>query len=224
MFVRYIRAAIQANGGTPQSHSEIGALRELVTAYGGTPTKYTVVGLLREAITAVGGTPTSHEKFTLIRQLLSALGAPTISHDIRTLYTLLAVAVDGGDVTAPVLTSPTDAANGSTGATLSVTTDEGNGTLYWFVSTSATPPSATNLKTGTGATASGTQAVSGTGVQNVSATGLTASTAYYAHFLHRDAAGNDSAIVSGNGFTTDAAPVGTTGQPIGLLLTLTKAA
>lgn len=111
------------------------------------------------------------------------------------------------DVTAPTLSSPTDAANGSTGATLSVSTNEGNGTLYWYISTSATPPSATDLKAGTGSVAGGTQAVSGTGVQNVTGiTGLTASTTYYAHFLHRDAANNDSGIVSGDGFTTSAAP------------------
>ena len=109
------------------------------------------------------------------------------------------------DVTAPTLSSPTDAANGTTGGTLSVSTNEGNGTLYWYVSTSATPPSAADLKAGTGAVAAGSQAVSATGVQNASATGLTASTAYYAHFLHRDAANNDSSIVSGDGFTTDAA-------------------
>ena len=108
------------------------------------------------------------------------------------------------DVTAPTLSLPTDAANGATGGTLSVTTNEANGTLYWFVSTLVTPPTAANLKTGTGAVSSGNQAVVATGVQNSSATGLTASTAYFAHFLHRDAAGNDSAIVSGDGFTTTA--------------------
>lgn len=112
------------------------------------------------------------------------------------------------DTTAPTLSSPTDAASGATGGSLSVTTDEGNGTLYWYVSTSATPPSAADLKAGTGAVDSGSQAVSGTGVQNATADGLTASTAYYAHFLHRDTAGNDSSIATADGFTTDAAPSG----------------
>lgn len=114
------------------------------------------------------------------------------------------VTVTAIDVTAPVLSSPTDAANGSTGGTLSVSTNESGGTLYGFVSTSATPPSGADLKAGTGAVWSGNQAVSGTGVQNMSATGLTASTAYYAHFLHTDAAANDSNIASADGFTTDA--------------------
>lgn len=109
------------------------------------------------------------------------------------------------DTTAPTLSSPTDTANGSTGATISVSTNEGNGLLYWAVTTSSTPPTATALKAGTGAAAFGNQAVSGTGVQNASPTGLTASTAYYAHFLHRDAAGNDSSIASADGFSTGAA-------------------
>lgn len=109
------------------------------------------------------------------------------------------------DLAAPTLSSPLDAANGDTAMTGSVSTDEAGGTLYWFISTSATPPSAANLKAAVGAVAAGSQAVSGTGVQNIADSGLTASTAYYTHFLHRDAAGNDSAIASADGFTTAAA-------------------
>jgi hypothetical protein len=107
------------------------------------------------------------------------------------------------DSTAPTLSSATDASSGTTTGALGVTTNEANGTLYWYVSTSATPPSAANLKSGSGSTTSGSQAVATTGVQNSSPTGLAANTAYYAHFLQRDNAGNDSAIVSGDGFTTD---------------------
>ena len=116
------------------------------------------------------------------------------------------------DVTAPTLSSPTDAANGSTAATGSVSTNEGNGTLYWVVSTSSTAPSAAQVKagqmhTGAAAAASGSQAVSGTGVQTLSPapSGLTASTAYWIHFMHEDAATNQSAVASGDGFTTGAA-------------------
>ena len=119
--------------------------------------------------------------------------------------------VDAGDVTAPTLTNPVDNANGTTAATGSVDTDEGNGTLYWVVSTSATPPSAAQVKAGqmhTGAAAadSGSQAVSGTGTQTLSPapSGLTASTSYTIHFMHEDAAANQSAVSSGNGFTTQA--------------------
>lgn len=111
----------------------------------------------------------------------------------------------------PVLTSPTDASAGQTSATLGVTTDDPNGTLYWVVSTSASAPTATQIRegkmhTGAAATASGSQAITSAGAKTgISATGLTAGTAYYAHFTQRDAALNDSAVVSGDGFTTDSA-------------------
>lgn len=111
----------------------------------------------------------------------------------------------GGDVTAPTLSSPTGAQTGSTTATVGVTTNEANGTLYRYVSTSSTPPSAANLKSGSGAVVAGSQAISSTGAKTASITGLTASTTYYTHWLHRDAAGNDSAIATGSGFTTAAA-------------------
>mgnify|MGYP000232683829 CR=1 FL=1 len=116
------------------------------------------------------------------------------------------------DVTAPTLSSPTDASNGETASTGSVSTNEGNGTLYWVVTTSGTAPSVAQIQagqdnTGTAATASGNQSVSGTGVQTITPapSGLTASTAYTTHFQHADAAGNDSAVSSASGFTTDAA-------------------
>lgn len=128
----------------------------------------------------------------------------------------------GGDVTAPTLSSPTDASTGSTTGSGSVSTDEGNGTLYWVVTQSATSPSAAQVKagqdhTGSAADDSGSQAVSGTGVQNVSGgfTGLTASTGYFAHYMHEDAATNQSTVSSADGFTTDAAASsGTTRQTV----------
>lgn len=108
----------------------------------------------------------------------------------------------GGDTTAPTLSSPTGTQTGSTTADLGVTTDEGNGTLYSFVSTSATPPSGTDLKAGTGAVFANSQSITTTGAKTASATGLTAATAYYVHWLHSDAAGNDSAIATSAEFTT----------------------
>lgn len=117
------------------------------------------------------------------------------------------------DVTAPTLSSPTDTASGTTTAALGVTTNEGNGTLYWVVSMSATPPSAAQVKagndhTGSAAADSGLQAVSGTGVQSISggATGLSAGTTYYAHFMHEDAATIQSSVSTADGFTTDTIP------------------
>jgi hypothetical protein len=116
----------------------------------------------------------------------------------------------GADVTAPTLSAPVDDNAGSTDGALTVDTDEDNGTLYWVISTSASAPSAAQVKAGqmhTGAAAadSGSQAVTVTGTQTISGeSGLTPSTTYYAHFMHEDAATNQSTVASGDGFTTDA--------------------
>ena len=110
----------------------------------------------------------------------------------------------------PALSSATDAADGSTASTGSVSTTIGDGTLYWVITQSATSPSIAQVKAGqdhTGAAAddSGSQAVSATGVQNMAGSGLTGSTTYYTHFMHEDAAANQSTVASADGFTTAAA-------------------
>lgn len=104
----------------------------------------------------------------------------------------------GGDTTAPTLTSPTASATGATTASGSVSTNEANGTLYYLASANASESVAT-VKAGS------SQAVTATGVQNVTVTGLTASTSYYLHFVHTDAAANDSAVETSAQFTTSAA-------------------
>lgn len=121
--------------------------------------------------------------------------------------------LQGADTTAPVLSSPLGTQTGQTTADLGVTTDEGNGTIYWVVTQSATQPTATQIKAGqnhTGAAAvdAGTIAVSATGAQTDTASGLVAATTYYAHYIHTDAAANDSNRVTSASFTTAAAPAG----------------
>lgn len=116
------------------------------------------------------------------------------------------------DETAPTLTTPSATQTGATTADLAVTTDEGNGTLYWVVTQSATSPSIAQVQagqdhTGTTGADSGSQSVSTTGTQTAGATGLTAETTYYAHFQHTDAASNDSAVVTSASFTTSAVPL-----------------
>lgn len=116
--------------------------------------------------------------------------------------------IGAADTVAPVLTSPAGASTGSTTASGSVSTDEGNGTLYQVTTTSGTAPSVAQIKlgqdnTGTAAAYSSNQAISSTGTKNISATGLAAETAYYNHFQHVDAAANDSTVVSSALFTTD---------------------
>lgn len=116
------------------------------------------------------------------------------------------------DVTAPILSSPDFVAADHNSGTASVTTDEANGTLYTVVTTSATSPSVAQVKagqdhTGSAAAFDGSQAVSATGNQNVSVTGLSPSTTYYPHFVHTDAATNDSTVATdATGDTTSAAP------------------
>lgn len=116
---------------------------------------------------------------------------------------------DGSDTTEPTLSNPTGSATGETTADGSVTTDEANGTLYAVVTTSATKPSVAQIQagqdhTGSAAPYSTSQAVTATGAQNVSATGLSASTGYYWHYQHQDAATNDSTVATSAQFTTDA--------------------
>ena len=125
-------------------------------------------------------------------------------------YDVGAWEASASDTTAPTLTSASVSAVATTTATGNVTTDEANGTLYSIVSTSATAPSAAQIQAGqdnTGAAAvwSGNQAVSSTGAKTFSITGLTASTAYYAHYQHKDAANNNSTVVTSAQFTTGSA-------------------
>lgn len=118
------------------------------------------------------------------------------------------------DTTAPVLTSATGTATGATTATVGATTDEANGTMYCVVTTSATQPSVAQIKAGqnhTGAAASyaSSQSITTTGAKTFNATGLTASTTYYAHMVHTDAASNDSNRISSSSFTTSAGSTST---------------
>lgn len=124
-------------------------------------------------------------------------------------------ATNGGGGGAPVLSSPTGTQTGATTASTSVTTNTADGTLYTIVSTSSTPPSVAQIQAGqqaggTAAAYAANQVITTTGVKSFSATGLTANTVYYAYFQHRNAALQDSAVVSSASFTTAAAPAGNT--------------
>lgn len=112
-----------------------------------------------------------------------------------------------GDTTAPSLTSPVGTQTGSSTATIGATTDEGNGTMYSVVTVSGTAPSVAQIQAGqdnSGAAAAyaSSQSITTTGAKTFSATGLAASTSYYAHIQHKDAAGNDSTVVTSAQFTT----------------------
>lgn len=111
----------------------------------------------------------------------------------------------GEDTVAPTLTNQTASATGATTASGSVTTNEANGTLYWLVSSNPTATVAV-VKAGF------SQAVTAAGVKTVTLSGLTASTNYYLHFVHTDAAGHDSTVASSAMFTTSV-PAGDTTAP-----------
>lgn len=106
------------------------------------------------------------------------------------------------------LSSPTGTKSGSDSGSGTVVIDNPLGTLYWFVSTSATPPSATDLKAGTGAADSGSVSTVklGAAISTGAFSGLSPETTYYVHYLHRNLGGVDSAIATSASFTTDAAP------------------
>ena len=153
-------------------------------------------------ITATGLTASTPQYFHLMHEDAATNQSTASSTSFTT---------SAADVTAPTLSSPTDEANGATASTASVSTDEANGTLYTAVTTSATAPTAAQVKLGqdnssVAAAFAGSQAVSATGVQTISPapSGLTPSTANTTHFMHEDAAGNQSAVSSASGFTTAA--------------------
>ena len=109
-----------------------------------------------------------------------------------------AMDVGSADDTAPVLTSPTANATGPTTATASVSTDDGNGTLYFLASTNATE-SASTVK------AALSQSVTTAGEQSISLSALNPETTYYVHFVQINGASLESAsVVTTNSITTQA--------------------
>jgi hypothetical protein len=115
-------------------------------------------------------------------------------------------AMTAPDVTAPTLTSPLGSQIGSTTtAAIGVTTNEANGTLYYVVTTSATAPTAAQVKAGqnnagTAAMYAGSQAISATGAKTATATGITTGTRY-AYYMHEDAATNQSTVSASASWT-----------------------
>lgn len=97
------------------------------------------------------------------------------------------------DTTAPTLSNATVTPSQTT-ASASVTTNEGNGTLFYLLNNQASA-------TASAVKSAFSQPVTDAGVRTVTLTGLTVSTQYYVHFVHTDAAGNDSTVTS-MGFTT----------------------
>ena len=87
----------------------------------------------------------------------------------------------GAAPTPAVLSDPT-VVPAETTALIGCTTDTAGGTLYWYVSTSATEPSASDLKDGTGSVSFG-NLVPSLGANTDTVTGLTASTQYWHYWI-----------------------------------------
>jgi hypothetical protein len=116
------------------------------------------------------------------------------------------------DTTAPTLSASDASGTGYTTGEAEVATNEGNGTLYLVVTTSATPPSQAQVKAGqnhagAAATFADDAAVSASGAQTpLSITGLAHTTTYHVYWMHEDAEGNQSAVLA-DSFSTTAAAV-----------------
>jgi len=190
-----------------------------------------VIGLFEsgQLISAGSGTTLRQAAATAVLALVDS-GGPVTPAGSKTLNVNLSTTTNSvgivaviapapaGDTTPPTLTSPS-----GTGGTLacsgSVSTNEGNGTLYAVATASSTAPTAAQVKLGqdhTGAAALRvvSQAVTATGTQTVASGSVTAGTRYL-HFMHEDAAANQSAVVSSSSFTVIAGASGTvTSSPL----------
>jgi hypothetical protein len=128
------------------------------------------------------------------------------------------------DSVAPIISTLSATATGATTATLTVTTDEANGSIFFLLDGNATATQSAIL-------AGLSQSVTASGVQTINISALTYNTEYYAHVLHRDAANNVSNILHSSAFRTadlsitldfpDTAPCSLLGYQVWSKLTVT---
>jgi hypothetical protein len=107
---------------------------------------------------------------------------------------------------AATLTLPTDIDTSGSSANVGATTNRSTGILYTAVTATSTPPTAAQIKAGTGGGIlfAGNAAVTATGVRVAAVNGLSPATAYFGHAMHETAGGIQSNVVTGDGFTTSA--------------------
>lgn len=99
----------------------------------------------------------------------------------------------------PVISSPTGTPDTTSPSAAQITTpgfttDITQGTGYWYLSGSGTPPTATDLIAGTGAIQSGSDSVSSTTVTFATITGLSPNTSYFLHYLHQNIVKNSNIL------------------------------
>ena len=167
------------------------------------------------AITAGNGAG----KFSVSTATLVLAGA--LDYETTTSYALTVTADNGvdpvltlsltlnvGDVldTAATLTSPTGTQTGDTTATGTVSTNQASGTMYAVVTTSATPPTATQVKAGQNnagsAAAFAGSAAATLGTNTINATGLSGGTTYYFYFAQENTVPLKSSVAASASFTT----------------------
>ncbi len=115
-------------------------------------------------------------------------------------------AVNNGVGATPNITNASGAATGGTTASGSFSTDVADGTAYIVTTTSATPPSVTQIQAGqdnagVAAAYASNVAISQTGQVAFSITGLTENTVYYNHYQHQAGNGNNSTVITSAAFT-----------------------
>jgi hypothetical protein len=131
--------------------------------------------------------------------------------------------VINADTTGPVLSAPIGTGLTYSTATVGATTDEGNGTLYYVVTTSSTQPSVAQIiagqnHLGAAAPMSGNKVVTAAGAQVFNLTGVSdPGGTIYAHLVQKDTIGNPSNRVTSAGFTIPAAS-GTAFHPTALVV------
>lgn len=154
----------------------------------------------------VNGTP-APIYFQALTEAISGAGNVVIGGTTASVADWRAVAIRvpaAADVTPPTLSSPAGA-GGSLVCSGSVSTNEANGALWAVATASATAPTGVQVEAGqdhTGAAALrvvANQAVTATGVQTVASGAVSAGTRFL-HFMHKDAAGNRSTVVSSGSF------------------------
>lgn len=108
----------------------------------------------------------------------------------------------------PGLSSEISSEVGSDGYDISITPDTYGGILYTVITTGTVPTAeqimAGQDHTGTAATVALQHTVRETSAVNQTGNGLTASTAYRPYYVHVDFYGNESSVVTGTQFTTEA--------------------
>lgn len=162
------------------------------------------LSIYRNGVLVSGLTYTDAEPLTGGR--IGVAAASGVPHIIDW-YGGAAVADAVGDTTPPNLVSPTGA-GGTLACSGSVSTDTAEGTLYTVFTGSATAPTALQAEAGqdhagSSALRAVSQAVSAIGAQTIAGGSITAGTRY-AHYMHKDAAGNRSAVSSSASFVVSA--------------------